>query len=64
MIYWTLKKKAYIISVHANEQFDKFFFFIVAYREGKPIQNQPSIGSLIKILHLASGKSEPINPGS
>ena len=57
------KQKVYIISVCANEQFGKFFFVIVAYREGKPIQKQPSFGSVIKFLHLASGKSEPRNPG-
>ena len=57
------KQKVYIISVCANEQFGKIFFVIVAYREGKPIQKQPSIGSVIIFLHLASGKSEPRNPG-
>ena len=43
MIYWTFKeKKAWIISFGSNEQFDKWFFVFVAYREGKQIQNQPS----------------------
>ena len=35
----------------------------VAYREGKKIQNQPSIGSVIKYQDLSSGKSEPRDPG-
>ena len=57
------KQKVYIISVCSNEQFDIFFFVIVVYREVKPIQKQPSIRSVINFLHLASGKSEPRNPG-
>ena len=36
------------MSVSANDKFDNFFFVIVAYWEGRQIQNQPSIGSLIK----------------
>ena len=51
------------MSVSANDKFDNFFFVIVAYWEGRQIQNQPSIGSLIKFQNLASGKSEPGNQG-
>ena len=36
------------MSVSANDKFDILFFVIVAYWEGRQIQNQPSIGSLIK----------------
>ena len=52
------QKKVYIISVFANDQFDNFFFVFVAYREGKNIQNQQSIGLVIKFQRLASINSE------
>ena len=63
MIYWSFKKYIYIISVFANDQFDKFFFVFVAYWEGKNIQNQQSIGLVTKFQRSASIKSEQRNPG-
>ena len=57
------KKYIYIISVFANDQFDKFFFVFVAYWEGKNIQNQQSIGLVTKFQRSASIKSEQRNPG-
>ena len=48
-------KKAFIISCGTNEQCDKLFFVFVAYLNGKKnIQNQPSIGLIIKYQHLAN----------
>ena len=59
---WISKKKAGIICFGGIDQFDERFFVFVSYLEGKQIQNQPSIESLIKFQHLASAKSEPRNP--
>ena len=59
-------KKAFIISFGAKKYLDKLFVVFVAYFNGKKrmnIQNQPSIGSMIKYQHLANVKSEPRDLG-